>query len=103
MQMLIRESQPSDTFVVFELRGELDVDTQESFETAICRELGSSSVIVDCSQLEFLAIASLRSLLLCQRSAQAGEHTLVYADVPAQARRLVTLAGVQDQLVFSGS
>jgi anti-anti-sigma factor len=101
MEMLIRESQPSDTLVVFELKGELDVDTQDTFEAAVCRELGSSSVVVDCSQLEFLAIASLRSLLLCQRSAQGTGHSLVYADVPAQARRLVSLAGVQDQLVFS--
>src|SRR4051795_8866920 len=103
MEMLIRETQPSDTFVVLEVRGELDFDTQDGFESAICQQLGSTSVVVDCSQLEFLAIASLRSLLLCQRSAQAGEHTLVYADVPAQARRLVTVAGVADQLAFAGS
>jgi anti-anti-sigma factor len=101
MEMLIREPQPSDGVVVLEVRGELDFDTQDGFEAAICRELGTSSVVVDCSRLEFLAIASLRSLLLCQRSAQTSEHTLVYAQVPAQARRLVKVAGVQDQLVFS--
>ena len=100
MEMLTRKAQHSDTFVVVEVRGELDVDTQDRFEAAVREQLGASSVVVDCSQLEFLAIASLRSLLLCQRSAD-GEHTLVYADVPPQARRLVKIAGVQDQLVFS--
>jgi anti-anti-sigma factor len=103
MEMLTRDSRPSDTFVVLEVRGELDVDTQDGFESAICRQLGSSSVVVDCSQLEFLAIASLRSLLLCQRSAEAGHRTLVYAGVPAQARRLLTVAGMRDQLVFQDS
>ena len=102
MEMLTRKTQPSDTFVVVEVRGELDFDTQDSFESAVCQQLGSSSVIVDCSQLEFLAIASLRSLLQCQRSAQ-GDHTLVYAGVPAQARRLLQIAGLQDQLVISDS
>jgi anti-anti-sigma factor len=103
MQMLTRDSQPSDTFVVLEVRGELDFDTQEGFESAICTQLGNSSVVVDCSQLEFLAIASLRSLLLCQRSALAGHRSLVYSHVPAQARRLLNVAGVQDQLVFQES
>lgn len=103
MQMLTRESQPSDTFVVLEVRGELDVDTQDRFESAICAQLGTSSVVVDCSHLEFLAIASLRSLLLCQRSAVAGHRSLVYSGFPAQARRLLTVAGVQDQLVFKDS
>lgn len=103
MQLLTRETQPSDTFVVLEVRGELDFDTQDGFESAVCAQLGSSSVVIDCSQLEFLAIASLRSLLLCQRSAAAGHRSLVYSDLPAQARRLVTIAGVQDQLVFQES
>jgi anti-anti-sigma factor len=103
MEMLTHESRSSDTFVVIEVRGELDVDTQEGFEAAVCSQLGISSVLIDCSRLEFLAIASLRSLLLCQRSALAGHRSLVYADVPAQARRLVTVAGVQDQLVFQES
>jgi anti-anti-sigma factor len=103
MEMLTREALPTDTFVVIEVRGELDFDTQEGFETAVCRQLGSSSVVIDCSHLEFLAIASLRSLLLCQRSAEAGHRSLVYTDVPAQARRLVTVAGVLDQLTFQES
>src|SRR5919107_2025883 len=83
---------------VLEVRGELDLHTQEAFESAVCAQLGSGSVVVDFSELEFLSISSLRSLLLCRRSATAADKSLSYVGAPGQARRLVAVAGLTDEL-----
>ncbi len=86
-----------DPFVVFSVSGELDLDTQDSFEREVLDRLRRSSVVVDMSSLDFLAIASLRSLMVCHQSAGEQHRAVVYADPPRQARRLLRLAGL-DQL-----
>jgi len=85
-----------DPFVVFRVSGELDLDTQDGFEAEVLQTLRQSSVVVDMSGLDFLAIASLRSLVLCHRSAQEQRRALVYADAPRQARRLLRLSRLDE-------
>jgi anti-anti-sigma factor len=92
------ESDVSGPDVILSAIGELDIDTQDRFQQVVIDELGSSSVVVDLSRLDFMSISSLRSLLSCQRSAQLGRHALVYADAPRQARRLLAVSGVGDLL-----
>jgi anti-anti-sigma factor len=89
----------ADTFgssVVLTAIGELDLHTQDFFEQTVTERLASGSVIVDLAQVEFLSITALRSLLVCNE--MAAPHTLVYAQAPQQACRLLTVSGVGDQL-----
>ena len=92
-----------DAPVVFEVHGELDLHTEKDFETTVCGHLHSGSVIVDLSELEFLSISSLRSLLVCRRSATAAARRLDYVGAPGQARRLVAVAGLEEELALSAA
>jgi anti-anti-sigma factor len=103
VQTLIHPASSHDPYVLLEISGELDLDTQDGFEEVVSGHLGSGSVVLDMSQVEFLAIASLRSLLSCQSAAEAGAHHLVYAETPDQARRLLELSGVAGQLEMCDS
>ncbi len=94
---------PTDDTVFLQVQGELDLDCQDDFEKALCCHLDSSSVVVDLSRLEFLSIASLRSLLVGRRSATAANRELAYVGAPAQARRLVTVAGLQEEVGLSAT
>ena len=85
-----------ERFVVFRVSGDLDLDTQDGFEEEVLDRLHRSSVVVDMSGLEFLAIASLRSLVVCHRSAGEHHRALVYADAPRQARRLLHLSRLDE-------
>jgi anti-anti-sigma factor len=92
---------PDQPFVVVEVTGELDLDTQDGFEAEVFRHLEGHSVVIDMSRLEFLAISSLRSLLLCDRSATEGHRRVVYAGPPNQARRLLEVSGLDGVLRVS--
>jgi anti-anti-sigma factor len=88
-------------FVVVEVSGELDLDNQGGFEAEVAQHLEDRSVVIDMSQLEFLAISSLRSLILCDRSATEGRRRVVYAGPQRQARRLLEVAGLDGVLRIS--
>jgi anti-anti-sigma factor len=90
-----------EPFVVVEVTGELDLDTQDRFEAEVAGHLVAHSVVIDMSRLEFLAISSLRSLLLCDRSATEGQRRVVYAGPSRQARRLLEVAGLDGVLRVS--
>ena len=98
MHTLTVKSDVSGRFVILTAVGELDIDTQDQFQAAVFDELRSSPVVVDLSRLDFMSIASLRTLILCQRSAGLGAHELVYAEAQQQARRLLAVSGVGDLL-----
>jgi anti-sigma B factor antagonist len=96
-------SRSAAPFIILEVAGELDIDSQDRFEHEVCEHLGTSSVIVDLSRLNFLAIASLRSLLVCQRTAAESPRALRYAAAPDQALRLVRVAGLDEVLSIGGT
>ncbi len=83
--------------------GDLDLDTVGEFEHDVAVLLEQSSVVVDLSGLDFLAIASLPALLECQRRASVHARSLVYRDPPVQARRLLELSGVGGSLTLSAT
>ena len=83
----------ADPFVVFEVTGDLDLHTQDGFERAVGDRLKSSAVVVDLSGMEFLAVTSLRSMMVCHHLAAGEKHAIVYAGAPRQARRLLRVAG----------
>ena len=92
MEKLEADRPPPESLFVLEMTGDLDLDTQARFESAVFGLLERGSVVVDLSRLDFLAISSLRSLVLCHRHARALCRHVVYAAPPAQARRLIAVA-----------
>lgn len=102
MQTHTHQPRTDHPYAVVEIDGELDLDTQGSFERTVADQLGQSPVVVDLSRLDFLAIAAISSLLRCLHAAEGGVHTLRYTDFPAQAQRLLSLAGLEDRLGVRG-
>ena len=99
----IEAAPPDQPFVVVEVTGELDIDTQDGFEAEVSDHLRGCSVVIDLSRLEFMAISSLRSLLSCEQSATDWSRSLVYAGPPVQARRLLAVSGLDTVLRVSSS
>lgn len=93
----------SEPFVVLEAIGELDLDTQDEFERVVSRLLGTSSVVVDLSGVEFLAICALRSLIICHRLAGTAGHEVFYAEPSRQLVRLLTVSGLAEVLPVRAS
>lgn len=94
MQTLRIESHSSDPYVVLKAVGELDLHTQDEFEHAVLEPLRSSPVVVDLSEVDFLAVSALRSLLACHGRAAADGRQLLFAQPSRQAVRLLSLAGL---------
>ncbi len=92
MEKLDPDRLPPASLFVLEMSGDLDLETQAHFESEVFGLLERGSVVVDLSRLDFLAISSLRSLVLCHRRARSRFRHVVYADLPAQARRLLAVA-----------
>lgn len=82
----------SEMLFVLRLSGDLDIDTQSRFESTVCGLLERGSVVVDLSRLEFMAISSLRSLVICHRLAASRGHALLFAAPSRQARRLLSVS-----------
>ena len=103
MNHLRLDAQSSDHFTVVRAVGELDLHTQGEFEGVVSSHLGSSSVVVDMSEIEFLAISALRSLMLCHAVAGTAGRELYYAGPTSQSRRLLTVAGLDEMLPLRSS
>lgn len=103
VQSLSLEPRNSEPFVVVEVTGELDLHTQDEFERVVSQLLGSSSVVVDLSGLEFLAISALRSLMVCHGLASSVGHELFYAGASQQTQRLLVLSGLDQVLPVATS
>ena len=99
MQSATMESTLNDEpFAVMHVTGELDLDTQDTFEAEVADRLKGGSVVIDLSGLEFLAISSLRSLLACEQTAVLDGRRVVYAGAPMQALRLLAVSGLDGVL-----
>lgn len=93
----------SDHFTVVRAVGELDLDTQDAFEGVVSGHLLSSSVVVDLSAVEFLAISALRSLMVCHAVAGTTGREIYYAGPTRQSRRLLAIAGLYETLSLRSS
>lgn len=86
------DSRLSEVLFVLKVSGDLDLDTQSCFESTVFGLLERGSVVVDLSQLQFMAISALRSLVLGHRYAASRRRALVFAGPPRQASRLLSVA-----------
>ena len=98
MNTLDFESRTWDPFTVLKPVGELDLDTLVDFERVVSDHLSRSSVVLDLSELAFVAISALRSLMVCHAEAEAGGRQLLLAGLPRQTRRLLMLSGLDGVL-----
>jgi anti-sigma B factor antagonist len=85
-------------FVVLDVAGELDLATQPDFERAVIDRLTTAPVVVDLSGLEFFAISSLSSLVVCHTAATSCGRELWFAAPSRQLVRLLHLSGLDDVL-----
>ncbi len=92
-----------EPFSVLKASGELDLDTQDAFQTAVRDLLERSSVVVDLSEVEFVAISALRTLIECHRLATSMGHLLFFAEPTRQMVRLLTVTGLDTVLPVAPS
>ena len=92
MDVLGVDPRLSEVLFVLKISGDLDLDTQSRFESTVFDLLERGSVVVDLSRLEFMAISSLRSLVLGHRYAASRRRVLVFAGPTRQARRLLSVS-----------
>ena len=92
-----------DRYTVLSPCGELDLHNQTELEQAVMEQLAGSSVVLDLAEVEFVAIAVLRSLMICHAQADATGRELVLVRVPRQAQRLLTLSGLDGVLPVRAS
>ena len=83
--------------------GDLDLATQHSFESTVFHELDRTSLVVDLSRLDFLAISALRSLLLADRYAAQRGRGLVFVEPTGAGRRLLDVSRLDAVLVVRRS
>ena len=67
MDTLTFNSHSTDTALIILVKGQIDLPTQDRFEEVVTTALASSSVVVDLSQVSFLSVSGLRSLIACHR------------------------------------
>jgi anti-anti-sigma factor len=86
--------------VRIEVVGEVDPCTAPSLERALCRELDlGSDVLLDLSGVSFIDSSGLHALVSAARRAHAVARQLsVSTPLPAQARRVIEITGLQELL-----
>jgi anti-sigma B factor antagonist len=88
--------------VVVEVDGELDLASAPELERALrqawLQERGL--VVVDLTDLRFIDMAGLRSLLTAQQQAEQEGRQLLLANVPDAVRRVMALAHVDEVLAI---
>ncbi|HLN76111.1 MAG TPA: STAS domain-containing protein [Nocardioidaceae bacterium] len=98
MDVLGIDPRLSEVLFVLKVSGDLDLETQSRFEATVFDLLDRGSVVVDLTRLEFMAISSLRSLVLGHRYAASRRHALVFAGPSRQTRRLLSVARLDSVL-----
>ena len=84
------------------LRGELDIDGAGRVNEALARadQDGTTWILVDLSELQFIDSTGIQSLLLAQRSAMQNGHRLSFTPGGPQVERVCDCAGWTPELEF---
>ena len=81
--------------VIVAVKGRMDAVTAPAFETTLADHIvtGASLFIVDCSALEYISSAGLRSLLTTAKALRACDGELVFAALQDVVREVFEIAG----------
>jgi anti-anti-sigma factor len=86
--------------IVVWLRGEHDLSTDEALSKALARAiaLGSTALVLDLSEVGFIAVSTLRVIVRAQRLLQHQSRTLTVRSPSPCARRAIGACGLHDLL-----
>lgn len=81
--------------VVVAVKGRMDAVSAPAFESAMADHIatGESRFVVDCSGLEYVSSAGLRSLLTTAKTLRAHDGELVFADLRDVVREVFEISG----------
>lgn len=81
--------------LVFQIVGKLDTITAPSLEVYLQEHLrfGTGAVVFDLSELEYIASAGLRLLLLSAKKAKAAGETVILHNANVAVLQVLTIAG----------
>ena len=93
----------ADDVLVVDVRGEVDLGNQHQLERAILWGMDRGPVVVDLSRMTFMDISVLHCMSRCARAAERTGRPLVFAAPSRPVARLLTVAGMLDQLPLTQS
>jgi anti-anti-sigma factor len=88
---------------VLAVRGELDRETQDRFQTSVLDALSQGPVVVDLSNTTFMGVSVLRSLVQCHNSAIRSRRPMVLAAAPTSVERMLTVVHAHDKVPLTRS
>jgi anti-anti-sigma factor len=91
---------PGAGSIVVWLRGEYDLSTDEALSKALARAiaLGSTALVLDLSEVGFIAVSTLRVIVRAQRLLQHQSRSLTVRSPSPCARRAIGACGLNDLL-----
>lgn len=80
--------------IILEISGRIDATTAGSFEEQVLQYLqGSSELVLDCAQVEYISSAGLRSLLILAKTASGREIHIVLCRLSGLVREVLEISG----------
>lgn len=79
------------------LAGRLDTATSPDFDNQVAQYLTPANVkdiVIDCSELEYISSAGLRSLIIVLKAAKDAGHTVRLTGVKEQIRTVLDMTGI---------
>jgi len=94
-RLIVQRTQAADT-VTLELRGELDLASTKALQREMERaqDCVSHKLIVDLGEVTFMDSTGVSALVRALQHAERNEYRLCLRRLPAQARRVLEMAGV---------
>ena len=94
------ERRYEDDTLILIVRGEIDIASAPALEhdLRLAEASGPRRIVIDLAALEFVDATGLQVLVQAQERADFNGHRLVLSHVPAPARRLLRITGVDARL-----
>lgn len=88
---------------VLELKGRLDALTTEDFQKLLLEKIegAQNDIVLDCTKLEFVSSAGLRTLLLGQKAIQKRGYSLQLNNVGEMIMKVLQMTGFDKILKLS--
>lgn len=96
---------PSDHGAVVQVGGDLDIETDESFQEILLHIMRSYSpcLLLDLAGVSFMDCAGLRALVMTRRRAEMRKGTVRLVAASATVRRVMAITRMTDVFPISGS
>jgi anti-sigma B factor antagonist len=97
------DRQDEEGCVTLRVRGEIDLASARVLERELHHVENSAPcrIVLDLAGLDFMDSSGMRLLVAAQRRAQSQDHTLIVANVPHHTRRLLSVTGIDAELLIA--